>query len=167
MEESRMSAAAVRIAVPRSAIADFEADYADCFQVESVPGKTAAQWAQASLRGADGPFSRVVWQGVLGFALTSGAPDTLVGWPIVQDDPERFVLQTGGRLMAGRMVFEVDAAVVRWTTSLDFHGPIGRAVWAGAGPAHRRIAPRSLEKGRRALLRVSRPSGTSGGSSAG
>jgi hypothetical protein len=149
-----MSDTATRVDVPRSAIADFAPDYSDCFQVDAVPGgPAAAEWAWATLRGADGAFSRVAWQGILGFQLTPGAPQTLVGWPIVEDAPERFVLQAGGRLMAGRMTFELDGAVVRWTTSLRFHGPLGRIVWAGAGPAHRRIAPRSMEKGRRALVR--------------
>jgi hypothetical protein len=154
MEESTVNASAVRANVPSSAIADFEPDYSDCFRIASVPGgHSAADWARATLRGADGTFSRVVWQGILGFALSSGAPNTLVGWPIVQDTFERFVLQTGGRLMSGRMVFELDGDEVRWTTSLRYDRSIAAAIWAVVGPAHRRIAPQSLEGGRRRLLR--------------
>jgi hypothetical protein len=157
--------AASRIEVPESAIADFAPDYSDCFEVDPVAGRTAADWARASLRGADGAFSRVVWQGILGLELDSGAPGTFVGWPIREDSPGRFVVQTDGRLMAGRMVFEVGDHAVRWTTSLRFHGSVGAAIWAVAGPVHRRLAPRCLDRGRHVL--VSRPSGTSGGSSAG
>jgi len=150
-----MNATATRVDVPDSAVADFSSDYADCFQVAAIPGQTAADWAGAALGGADGPFSRVVWQGLLGFDLSSsGTPGTLVGWPIREDSPERFVLESGGRLMAGRMVFELVGDVVRWTTSLRYHGSTGRLVWAGAGPAHRRIAPRCLHQ---AHGRLSRP----------
>jgi hypothetical protein len=149
-----MSDVATRTAVPDGAVAGFSPDYSDCFRVASRPRTTAAEWARASLRGAEGPYSRVVWQGILGFDLaSSGTPGTLVGWPIRDDSPERFVLETGGRLMAGRMVFEVVGDSVRWTTTLRFHGIVGRLVWAGAGPAHRRLAPRCLDQGHRRLAR--------------
>ena len=148
-----MNDVATRTDVPDSAVADFAPDYSDCFEIESLPGRTAGDWARASLRGADGPFSRVVWQGLLGFRLASGAPGTLVGWPIRHDAPERFVMESDGRLMAGRMVFELVEESVRWTTTLRFHGTVGRLVWAGAGPAHRRIAPRCLDQAHRGLAR--------------
>ena len=148
-----MSDVATRTAVPDSAVADFAPDYSDCFEIASLPGATAGDWARASLRGADGPFSRVVWQGLRGFRLASGTPGTLVGWPIRHDSPERFVMESDGRLMAGRMVFELVDDAVRWTTTLRFHGTIGRIVWAGAGPAHRRIAPRCLDQAHRRLLK--------------
>jgi hypothetical protein len=151
MEGVEMSAVVTRVDVPEALAAGV--DYADCFRVAAVPGASAGDWARATLRGADGAFSRIVWQGILGFDLTSGAPGTFVGWPITEDSPERFVMETGGRLMAGRMVFDVDETEVRWTTSLRYDGTIGRVIWAGAGAAHRRIAPRSLEGGRRRLLR--------------
>ena len=149
-----MNATATRVDVPDSAVADFSPDYADCFRVAAIPGQTAADWAGAALGGADGPFSRVVWQGILGFDLSSGTPGTLVGWPIREDSAERFVLETGGRLMAGRMVFELVDDQVRWTTSLRFHGWAGRLVWASVGPAHRRIAPRCLNDADRRLSRL-------------
>jgi hypothetical protein len=149
-----MSAVATRTDVPEGAVADFSPDYSDCFRVASLPGTTAADWARASLRGAEGPFSRVVWQGILGFDLaSSGTPGTLVGWPIRHDSPERFVMAAGGRLMVGRRVFEVVGDSVRWTTTLRFHGMVGRTVWAGAGPAHRRLAPRCLDHAHRLLAR--------------
>lgn len=144
---------AVRIDVPSNAVADFAPSYADCFRISSVAGRTASEWAHATLGAADGAFSRVVWHGILGFDLSSGAPGTLAGWPIVEDSPSRFVMQTGGRLMAGRMVFLVSDTDVQWTTALQFHGAAGSTVWAGAGPVHRMLAPRALQIGRRKLLR--------------
>jgi hypothetical protein len=153
-----MSDVATRTAVPEDVVADFEPDYSDCFQIASLPATTAADWATASLRGADGPFSRIVWQGLLGFELaSSGTPGTLVGWPIREESRERFVMESGGRLMAGRMVFELVDESVRWTTTLRFHGTVGRLIWAGAGPAHRRVAPRCLDQAHRKLERSVRP----------
>ena len=143
---------ATRIDVPKALAAGV--DYADCFTVVAVPGASAGDWARATLRGAEGPFSRVVWHGILGLDLAPpGAPDTWVGWRIAQDSSERFVMETDGRLMAGRMVFDVDRSEVRWTTSLRFRGRVGSAIWAGAGFAHRWLAPRTLQDGRRRLLR--------------
>jgi hypothetical protein len=158
-----MSATATRTEVPRGAVSDFSPDYADCFRIASVADTTAADWARASLRGADGPFGRVVWQGLLGFRLAPGTPGTLVGWPISHDTPERFVLESDGPLMAGRMVFELADGDVWWTTSLHFHRALARVIWAGAGPGHRRLAPRCLDQAHRRLsgAQVTRSSGSS------
>jgi hypothetical protein len=151
-----MNATATRTDVPEGAVSDFSPSYSDCFRVASVPGRTAADWAWASLRGADGAFSRVVWQGILGFELaSSGTPGTLVGWPICHDSPARFVLETDGRLMAGRMVFELAGDEVRWTTTLRYHGSTAALIWATVGPGHRWIAPRSLGQARERLVRHS------------
>jgi hypothetical protein len=148
-----MSAGATRTEVPSGAVVDFSPSYSDCFQVASVPGSTAADWARASLRGADGTFSRVVWQGILGFELAPGTPGTLVGWTIIHDSAERFVLEADGPVMVGRMVFELADGEVRWTTSLKYHRSVGRIIWAAVGPGHRRIAPRVLGRAHRSLAR--------------
>jgi len=149
-----MNDTASRTAVPETAVADFASDYADCFRTASVPGTTAADWATMSLRGADGAFGTVVWHGILGFDLApAGAPGTLVGWSVRHDSPERFVLETEGRLMAGRMVFEMTGDQVLWTTTLRYHGSVAGWVWAAAGPAHRRLAPHSLGRARHSLAR--------------
>ena len=151
-----MNATATRTEVPEGAVSDFSPDYSDCFRVASVSGSTAADWARASLRGADGAFSRVVWQGTLGFELaSSGTPGTLVGWAIRHDTAERFVLEADGPRMAGRMVFELEGDEVRWTTSLRYHRSIAGLIWAAVGPGHRRLAPRNLGNARRSLARVS------------
>ena len=146
---------ATRSEVPESAVVDFAPSYSDCFRVGALPGFSAAEWAAATLRGADGAFSRVVWQGILGFRLAPATPGTLVGWPIVHDSPQRFVMEADGPVMAGRMVFELADDEVRWTTSLRHHRSVGRIIWAAAGPGHRRIAPRVLGQAHRSLARVS------------
>src|SRR5690348_15939646 len=100
-------------------------DYSDAFAVAVVPGPTAADWAHRSLHGADiahGAFRNLVWHGVLGFDLAeTNAPGTHVGWLISTDLPEQFILDADGRLMRGRMVFDISPTTATWTTMLAFH----------------------------------------------
>jgi hypothetical protein len=135
---------------------DFGADYWDCFAI-SGPGESALEWARLSLRGAEasgGIFSRVVWHGVLGFELTApNTPGTVVGWWITDSSPTSLVLDTDGRMMAGRMVFQTSEAGATWTTMVRYHHPLARPVWQIAAHAHRALVPRCLMGARRALNR--------------
>ena len=151
------SAKATRVDVSAGVRAGFAADYADAFRIASVRGHRAGEWAQRTLSGADSSrdlFARLVWHGLLGFELA--APDTagtLVGWRITVDEPELFVVETDGRLMAGRMVFEAGDTALTWTTMLRYHRPIARVIWAAAGHVHRALTPRCLEAAHHSLLR--------------
>src|SRR4051794_6776900 len=115
-----------RVDVSAASQEDFPADYGDAFtvDVDVVPGTTAADWARSSLRGADvakGAFRTLVWHSVLGFDLAAaGTPGTFVGWQISTDRPEQFVLDADGRLMRGRMVFDLSPSTVTWTTMLSY-----------------------------------------------
>jgi hypothetical protein len=84
-----------RITNPPSAVADFPADYWDCFAIATT-GDSAGRWGRLSLRGADsagGIFSALVWQGALGFNLAApGTPETVAGWRITEETPARLVL---------------------------------------------------------------------------
>ena len=99
-----------RITNPPAAVADFPADYWDCFAIATTPD-SARRWARLCLRGAEsagGIFSLLVWQGVLGFKLDApGTPGTVAGWRITDETSTRLVLDADGRLMRGRMVFEI------------------------------------------------------------
>lgn len=129
---------------------DFAADYADAFTVETGPRMSASEWATACLSGAGagrGAFATLVWHGLLGFDLAPmGEPGTLVGWRIRSDGEDLFELETDGRLMAGRMRFEVTSTEVTWTTMLRFHRAAAGRIWAAAGPVHRALAPRLLSR---------------------
>lgn len=146
-------------------LAGFGADYSDAFSVATVAGSTASAWARRSLRGANvanGAFKNAVWHGALGFDLAAeGTPDAFVGWQISTDLPERFVLDADGRLMRGRMVFEVSPSVVTWTTMLAFHRPAGARIWSVAAHVHRALARGLL--GRAAASLERHPSSGSSG----
>ena len=82
----------------------------------------------------------------------------MVGWRMSATDPERLVLDSDGRLMAGRMVFVRAGTDITWTTMLRFHRPVGRHIWSVAGRAHRELAPRCLDRARHYFTRHSAPS---------
>jgi hypothetical protein len=146
-----------RITTAPAALTDFPADYWDCFTTPAMHGG-ADQWARTSLRGAQslgGLFSLVVWQGVLGFSLDPPAtPGTVAGWQITEQSPKRCVLDADGRLMRGRMIFEVAGGEATWTTMIHYHQPLARPIWKLAANAHRALVPRSLRGAQRALSRA-------------
>jgi hypothetical protein len=150
-------ASATRVDVDARVRAEFPADYCDAFRIAAVSGHRAREWAQRSLRGADpaqGLFGKWVWHRLLGFQLAaSGTTGTLFGWKIAVDEPELFVLDSDGRLMAGRMVFAASDTALTWTTMLRYHRLAARLIWAAAGHAHRGLTPRCLEAARRSLQR--------------
>jgi hypothetical protein len=149
-------------------VEEFGADYADAFVISSSVERSAREWAWAGLRGAEsagGAFGRLVWGGVLGFRLArSGTPDTMVGWRLSTAEPDTVVLDADGRLMAGRMVFVVSGTDVTWTTMLRYHRKAAKRIWAVAGHAHRKLAPRCLDRSSQHFIRRStqRASGSPG-----
>jgi hypothetical protein len=99
-------------------------------------------------------FGRLVWNGLLGFQLAaSGMTETLVGWRVAADEPELLVLETDGRLMSGRMVFEASETALTWTTMLHYNRPAARPIWVAAAFAHRALTPRCLAAARQSLRR--------------
>jgi hypothetical protein len=150
-----------RITNSPSAVADFPADYWDCFAIATT-GDSAGRWGRLSLRGADsagGIFSALVWQGALGFNLDApGTAGTVAGWRITEETPARLVLDADGRLMRGRMVFEIAGREATWTTMVYYHHALARPVWELAAHAHRALVPRCLRGAHRAQSRSSAPS---------
>lgn len=129
------------------------ADYADAFRIGPASGRSAREWARRCIEsGPPAPrraFGLLVWQGVLGFRLAPPAtPGTMAGWRIVEDEPDRFVLATDGRLIAARMVFDATDTDLTWTTLLRYHRSVAAGVWAVAGHGHRALVPRLLWRAR-------------------
>jgi len=147
-----------RLTTTPAAVADFPADYWDSFATTAT-GASAQQWARLSLRGAEsagGIFSLLIWQGLLGFNLdTPGAPGTVAGWRIADETPQRVVLDADGRLMQGRMVFEIAGQDTTWTTMIHYHHALARPIWTVASQVHRALVPRCLHGAQRALRRSS------------
>jgi hypothetical protein len=143
------------------ALAEFGADYADAYSIASPHRGPVRDWAKACVGGADavnGAFGRLVWAGVLGFRLDHrSGPGTFVGWRVTVDEPERYLLDADGRLMAGQMIFARSGETVTWTTMLRFHTATSERIWAGLGHVHRAMAQRLLTRAARRLPRAHRP----------
>jgi hypothetical protein len=149
-----------RITTAPATVADFPADYWDCFAATATAG-SAQQWGRLSLRGAQasgGLFSLLIWRGVLGFNLDGAqAPGTVAGWRITDQTPQRLVLDADGKLMRGRMVFEIVAGEVTWTTMLHYHHALGRHIWELAAHVHRAWVPGCLRGAHLSLSRSGAP----------
>jgi hypothetical protein len=143
-----------RITLEPPALADFPADYWDCFAAPACEAG-AHEWARLSLRGAEaagGVFSRLVWHGVLRFDLEPDAADmTMAGWRITDEAPTRLILDVDGALMAGRLVFDTAGTAATWTTMLRYHHGLAHPVWTLAGHAHRALVPQCMSRALRTL----------------
>jgi hypothetical protein len=146
-----------RVTSAPAPLADFPADYWDCFTTTATRG-SAEQWARSCLQGAQslgGLFSFVVWQGLLGFSLDAPAtPGTVAGWHISEQSLDRCVLDADGRLMRGRMVFEVAGGEATWTTMIHYQHRLARPIWELAANAHRALVPKCLRSAQHTLSRA-------------
>jgi hypothetical protein len=66
----------------------------------------------------------------------------------------RCVLDADGRLMRGRMVFEVANEETAWTTMAHYHHLLARPIWELAANAHRALVPQCLRSAQRTLSRA-------------
>jgi hypothetical protein len=82
----------------------------------------------------------------------------VAGWRITEETPARLVLDADGRLMRGRMVFEIAGREATWTTMLHYRRTLARPVWELAAHAHRALVPRCLRAAHRVQSRSSAPS---------
>lgn len=120
-------------------------DYTDAFRadVRTASGRSALGWARAIFEGAPVALRDPLTPGWTLLRLELGsrrAPDLVLGWPIVEDRPERVVLGTRSRLgVTVRLVVERDDATVRFTTLIRPDTRAGRIVWTTVAPIHRTI----------------------------
>jgi hypothetical protein len=132
---------------------DASADYADAFEVRigEDDSRTAEQAFRDGLGVEPGAIGRLVlWihRHLLRFRLGPfTSSDHVIGWKIVNSDPDEFVLTTDGSLMRGRLVLsrQPDSRAVLTTQLFYRHHATARMVWAVIGPVHRALAPRLME----------------------
>ncbi len=77
---------------------------------------------------------------MLGLRLHRG-PDTVAGWSVTHSDAEYSRLQANSRIgLTGQLVTRlVPADGVVFTTFVQLHNPVARALWARVLPAHLEI----------------------------
>jgi len=124
-------------------------DFASTVDIARPDGdqRTALDWARAVWEDAPPPvriFLRAGWRG-LGFSGRL-APERVLGWDVVADEPERVVLATPSPLLTARNIVRLDERRVYWTTEVGYERFPGRVLWAAAVPFHQLIVPARLRR---------------------
>ncbi|MEE3067018.1 MAG: DUF2867 domain-containing protein [Actinomycetota bacterium] len=127
-------------------------DYTDVFEVPIRHGdaRTAEQMFRDALRNEPGGGA-VLWihRHVLRFQLhPRPSPEHLIGWQIVQSEPDEVVLAARGPLMRGELTLRrQDGRRATLTTRVHYRrGLAARMVWAVVAPLHRVVAPRLMQR---------------------
>jgi hypothetical protein len=128
-------------------------DYADSFQIDlnRPEERTPEEWMRAAIGGAHVAIKTTVgiaWRYLLRFDLDARAPRQLFGMPILESTPKLAHMSGDSPLLVGHLIGRRDGPTrISLTTALIFkQRRLASAVWATAGPAHRRIAPYLLER---------------------
>jgi hypothetical protein len=149
----RNAGRARRVAVAETVIGDARFDYADAFEVDLRDDwRSAEQVFRAGLELAPLPMRWVIVMAhrhLLRLRLGPlSSPGYILGWRILAAEPEVVHLEAAGPLLRGVLVarrFEPGRAVL--TTFVIYGRPrAARAIWAIAGPIHRRVAPYLMER---------------------
>ncbi|MGH3714373.1 MAG: hypothetical protein ACRDT4_13060 [Micromonosporaceae bacterium] len=124
-------------------------DYEDAFTVRSSVPQSAEQWARLALEGAP-PALRGFILGAhraLGLRLASPkSPDHVLGWEILQSEPDLLLLGTEGHILTPRIVLSTPPGRVVAATLIRFDRVGARAVWAVVAPIHRGVARYLLDR---------------------
>lgn len=128
-------------------------DYADSFEIDlnGPDERTPEEWMRAAIGGAHTAVRTTVgiaWRYLLRFELDPRANGQLFGMPIIESTPEFAYMSGDSPLLVGHLIGRRDEARrISLTTALIYRQRrLAGAVWATAGPAHRRIAPYLLER---------------------
>ncbi|MEE6135500.1 hypothetical protein SKC41_04040 [Mycobacterium sp. 050128] len=145
----RIAAAALRDQTDTGQTAS---DYTDVFEVAITHGdaRTAEQMFRDALSNDRGGGA-VLWihRHVLRFQLyPHSSPDHLIGWTIVQSDPDKLVLTARGPLMRGELTLRrQNGRRATLTTRVHYRRKLAAGmVWAVIAPLHRVVAPRLTQR---------------------
>jgi hypothetical protein len=121
--------------------------YSDAFVARTNETRTAEEWMRLALASAPRgllPGVRAV-QTILGLDLAPASPDRPLGWEVLRNDPDIFVLGADGPGGSARLVGVVGEGQLVFTTQADF-GRRTRLIWTFAQLPHRAIARYLLGK---------------------
>lgn len=137
--------------MPNSPSSDLRSvDYQDRSEVtvEGASARDAVGWARAMLEDAPARTRGKLDAGWRVLQVRRGpldSPDHILGWPVMEASGRRAVLGSTSRLgLDVRLVFEVEDDRIAMSTFMAFTSPLGRLVWAGVAPGHRRVVPALL-----------------------
>lgn len=158
------AAPAVEIEVPPAVgeMALFErVDYQDAFAIDNDLRQSPEQWMRAFLDGAPLWF-KLPWAGIATVALGAqlgpirpGTPGYVVGWKVLDDGPEAFVigLESRGGLHV-RLVASTPPGRAIITTQIRLDTAYVRRLWPVVRRGHRFFIPYLLDRAARRLERA-------------
>jgi hypothetical protein len=87
------------------------------------------------------------WRFVLGLRLgPRPSQDHILGWQIVERDPDRTVCQLHSILLTARNTFRKADGRFTWSTFVTYERPIARIIWPPVSVVHRILVRVSLRK---------------------
>jgi hypothetical protein len=134
--------------------------YEDAFCITVVDSLGPGAWARLVVGAAPASllrFIRVAQGSVLGLELGPEDSEHPLGWTILRDDADAFVLAAEGPGAVARIVGSTPPGQVVITTQTRFDSPRGRAVWRLVAPLHRRIARYLLDRAVESRSRAQAP----------
>ena len=142
----------------RSIVAVDRCDYADAFEVAlgATDGRSAEEMVRAGQESVPrwlGVVVLLVHRHVLRLELAPlSAPNHLLGWEIVDSQPDSIRLRAAGPLLDGVLVARrVPPSTAVLETFVNYRRPVpARAVWTAVAPIHRAVAPFLLRRAARA-----------------
>jgi hypothetical protein len=168
---------AVEVAVP-AAVSELSllerVDYEDAFQIDTPGDKTPEAWMRAIIAGAP-PWFQLPWINLLGRGILRAqigpmhAPGYVLGWEVLLDRPEVFVVGLDGADgFRARLITVAPGGRAVFATQIRFGSLLMRTFWPAIRPGHRFFAPYLLSRAATRLTtpdspsRTGRPTGSQG-----
>ena len=127
-------------------------DFACAYEIAIDPHdrRSSEEWARAAWEGAPTPlrwFMLAGWRFVLGLRLgPRPSPDHILGWQIVESDPETTVCQLRSRFLNALNSFRIDEGRFTWSTFVSYDRPIARFIWPPVSLIHRLLVRVALRR---------------------
>jgi hypothetical protein len=127
-------------------------DYEDAFQVDAPSDGTPEAWMRAIIEGAPRWF-RLSWINLLGRGILRAqigpmhAPGYVLGWKVLLDRPEMFVVGLDGADgFRARLITVTPRGRAVFATQIRLGSPLVRTSWPAIRTGHRFFAPFLLNR---------------------
>ena len=118
--------------------------------VAADDSRSAEDWARAAWEAA--PFL-VRWLIIVGWRVVLGLrlgplhdPDHILGWPIVERDPEDVAVELSSRLLWARNAFSRWDDQLAWSTFVSYDTRLAKFVWLPVSLLHRPLVRYTLRR---------------------
>lgn len=128
-------------------------DYIDQFILTASNARAATprQWAQATFEDTAGRGGQFIWRALLLLRLNRG-PDRVAGWEISGSGDDWITIAAESPMMTAELIIQLSEREVSLATITRYRNRIGRIVWGGLSPIHRRLTPDLLRDSHRLLF---------------